>query len=100
MMTFIATCVGIITVLLAVGLGLWVGTLLQIRRTAEALEVLAYEARGQLGRLRAAADGVGRIAGTMGSSWLLRAASAGLGVATAMWARRPKTGKHGGQHDG
>jgi len=86
-LAFIAVCLGIITIVLLAWVALAVVVLLQVRRTALAVEAAAYAAKDQIGRLREATDKVYGLAGLASSGWV-KALALGVGAAAAYWARR------------
>jgi hypothetical protein len=80
----IAACLGAITVLLAVWLGFLLYVLIQLRRTALAVEALAYTVRHHVDRLQETAE----IFRDYGRSGWGQALAIGLGSAFAYWNRR------------
>lgn len=86
-LAFIAFCMGVIMLVLLVWTGFIVYVLLQVRRTAMAAEALAYEAREQVARLRAATDLVREAAAMSGSGWM-KIVGALAGAGAALWAAR------------
>ncbi|MBI2362555.1 MAG: hypothetical protein HYV15_04150 [Elusimicrobia bacterium] len=91
MLTFIAVCLGLLTVAHIAAAVVLIVTLLQVRRAAEAAEVVAYQAQDQVGRFAEAARKVEGLAGTLGSGWV-KAGTAALGVLIAFWTARRRNG--------
>lgn len=94
MESFIAVCLAILTLthltaFVLVGIAVW-----QIRRTAQAMEVLTYEAREEVVRLREATERVGHLAGSLDGRWVRRL-TLGASAAAFLW-RRLRAGKGGG----
>ena len=87
MLTFIAICVGVLTVVHLIALIIWAVTAVQMRRAAQAVEVLAYRAQDQLVRLGTTTESVRDFAASLRSVWL-RAFTAALEAITAIWSRR------------
>lgn len=77
MMTFIAVCIGLITLELGVVVVFLVVTLLKINRTAQAVEVLAYRIDHE----------VSEFGSTMRSGWM-RTASTIANLAGTWWSGR------------
>ena len=88
--TFIAVCLGLLTVAHIAGAVFLIVTLLQVRRAADAIEVAAYQAQDQVARVGEATRKVTGMADMLGSGWM-KAGTAALGVIFAPWsARRSK----------
>lgn len=87
MLTFIAVCLGLLTAAHVVGAVFLVIALLQVRRAAEAVEVVAYQAQDQVARLGELTRKVEGVAGTLGSGWM-KVGTAALGMAAAVWGAR------------
>ena len=89
--TFIAVCLGILTLAHVAAAVVLVIALMQVRRAAEAVEVAAYQAQDQVARVGEATSRVSSLAGTLGSGWM-KAATAALGMLLAVWSarRRPE----------
>lgn len=90
MLTFIAVCLALLTVAHVAAAVIAVMTLLQVRRAAEAVEVVAYQAQDQVARIGEATRKVEGLAGTLGSGWM-KAGTAILGMALAVWTARRRT---------
>lgn len=90
MLTFIAVCLALLTVAHVAAAVIAVMTLLQVRRAAEAVEVVAYQAQDQVARIGEATRKVEGLAGTLGSGWV-KAGTAILGMALAVWTARRRT---------
>ena len=95
MLLFIAVCLGIITLILLIGSVGLIYTLFQIKRTAMAVEALAYEAGDHMRRWREVSERVREFAGAARSGWV-RALALGIGLAGALWARRRSQGSCAG----
>ena len=89
--TFIAVCLGVLTVAHVAAAVVLVVALLQVKRAAEAVEVAAYQAQDQVARIGEATNRVSSLAGTLGSGWV-KAGTAALGMILAVWSarRRPE----------
>lgn len=85
--TLIAICLVVLTLTHLAGLVLVIVALVQMKRSAEAVEVLAYQAQDQISKFGDTADRVRDFAGAMSSVWLkvLGAALTALGYA---WTQR------------
>ncbi|MEK9144059.1 MAG: hypothetical protein AAB339_00445 [Elusimicrobiota bacterium] len=91
MLLFIAVCLGIITLILLIGSVGLLYTLFQIKRTAMAVEALAYEAGDQIRNWRSVSERVSEFAAATRSGWV-RALAVGVGVAAALWAKSRRRG--------
>jgi hypothetical protein len=89
MTTFMAVCIGILTLTHLCGLVLLVATLIQLRRSAQAFEVLAYQAQDEMEKMSTATKRAADFAGLLSSGWL-RAGMLGLGTLFALWPRGKK----------
>lgn len=87
MLTIIAVCLALLTVAHVAAAIVAVVVLLQVRRAAEAVEVVAYQAQDQVSRIGEATRKVEGIAGTLGSGWV-KAGTAILGMVLAIWTAR------------
>src|SRR5687767_6072692 len=87
MLAFIATCLGILTAVHLAALIFWIVVAVQMRRAAQAVEVLAYRTNDQVERLGEATHRVGDFAGVFRAGWL-RALTVAFGVAATVWGRR------------
>lgn len=87
MNTFIAVCVGILTLTHLVGLCLIIYTLVQVHRSAEAVEVLAYQTQDQVEKFGSAAERMRDLAITLNSGWV-RGVALGLSALFAFWSRQ------------
>ena len=86
MTTLIAVCVVLLTLIHLAGLVLLIYTLVQLQRSAQAVEVLAYSAQEQVTRLHDTAKRVHDFAGTVRSGWA-RLLTVALSAAVTMWHR-------------
>jgi hypothetical protein len=84
MQTFIATCLGILTLTHLIVLAALVAALLQVRRTALAVETLARETEGHIAKLGAAADTITGVVCKFRSGWL-HAFATGLRAVFESW---------------
>ncbi len=84
MITFMSVCIGILTLTHLCGLILLIATLIQLRRSAQAFEVLAYQAQDEMEKMSAATKRAADFAGLLSSNWL-RAGVVGLGALFALW---------------
>ena len=80
----IAVCLGILTLTHLVALILLLYTMVQVHRSARAVEVLAYEAHDQVERFNAASRKLRDFAGTVRSGWM-RVLTLGLGAIVTLW---------------
>lgn len=87
MLTFIAVCLGLLTAAHIAAAVVLINTLMQVRRAAEAAEVVAYQAQDQVGRFADAARKAENLAGVLGSGWA-KIGTAALGVILALWGAR------------
>ncbi|MFH1726769.1 MAG: hypothetical protein ABII00_19340 [Elusimicrobiota bacterium] len=85
----IAVCLGILTLTHLVALVLLLYTMIQVHRSARAVEVLAYEAHDQVERFNTATKKLSDFAGTVRSGWM-RVLTLGLGAVVALWPRAKK----------
>jgi hypothetical protein len=85
--TIIAVCLVLLTIAHVSAAVVAVVVLLQVRRAAEAVEVVAYQAQDQVSRIGEATRKVEGIAGALGSGWV-KAGTAILGMALALWTAR------------
>ena len=88
--TFIAVCLGVLTLAHVTGAVVLVAALLQVRRAAQAVEVAAYKAQDQVERIGEATSRVSSLAGTLGSGWV-KAGTAALGMVLAVWSARRRS---------
>jgi len=89
MTTFTAVCIGILTLTHLCGLVLLVATLIQLRRSAQAFEVLAYQAQDEMEKMGTATRRVADFASILNSHWI-KAGVLGLGTLFAIWPGREK----------
>jgi hypothetical protein len=89
METFIAACLGLLTLIHLIALVMLIAVLLQLRRSALAVETLALDAQTQVAKLGTAADRVREFASGLRSGWL-GAFLAGLGALFATRHTRPR----------
>ncbi len=82
--TFVATCIGVLTLTHLVGLVLLVATLIQVQRSAAAMESLAKRAQKNVERLEESAQRMRNFAETVGSGWM-KAVMLGLGAIVEFW---------------
>lgn len=87
MLTFIAVCLGLLTVAHVTAAVVLIVALLQVRRAAEAAEVVAYQAQDQVARIGEATRKVEGLAGALGSGWV-KVGTGVLGVLFALWSAR------------
>ena len=87
METYYAVCAGILTLTHLIGVVILIVTLIQVRRAAESVEVLAYRAQDQVSKVEDATDKLRTFAGTLRVGWVQTLAAA-LGVAGSVWSRR------------
>lgn len=87
MLTFIAVCLGLLTAAHIAAAVVLIMTLMQVRRAAEAAEVVAYQAQDQVGRFAEAARKAESLAGALGSGWT-KLGTAALGIIFALWSAR------------
>lgn len=95
MMTFIAVCLGILTVVHLAVLCLLFVVLLNVRRASQAVETLAYRLHEKLSRVEGAAQKLGDFASWTRSGWSKFLAVA-LGTAAGAWVRRRGAAKSSG----
>ena len=86
MTTTATVCLVILAATHLTALIFFAALLLQLRRSAQAVEVLAYRAQEQVERVGEATSKVKDLAGSLGSGWI-RAAMIALSAAMAYWAR-------------
>lgn len=86
-LTLIAVFLGLLTAAHLAAAVFLILAALQLRRTAEAVEVVAYQAQDQVARFGEAARKVEGLTGLLGSGWM-KAATAALGVAAALWSAK------------
>lgn len=70
MILYFAVCVGILTLTHLIALVVLLMTLAQVRRSAEAVEVLAYQAQDQVEKISDAAARICDFAGSVRSGWI------------------------------
>ncbi|MDE2293172.1 MAG: hypothetical protein KGL53_13910 [Elusimicrobia bacterium] len=87
MLTFIAVCLAVLTLAHLAAAVFIVIAVVDLRRAARAVEVAAYEAQEQVGRIGDATRRVGGIAEMLSSGWV-KAGTALLGAALALWTAR------------
>lgn len=68
--TYYAICLGILTLIHLTGLVFIIFTLVQMRRSAEAVEVLAYQAQDQVEKINEATSGINNFVGSVQSGWI------------------------------
>jgi len=68
--TYYAVCLGILTLTHLAGLVFIIFTLAQMRRSAEAVEVLAYQAQDQVEKINEATSGINNFVGSVQSGWI------------------------------
>ncbi len=68
--TYFAICISILTLTHLAGLIFIIYTLLQMRRSAEAVEVLAYQAQDQVEKINEATSGINNFVGSVQSGWI------------------------------
>ena len=91
--TYVAVCLGILTLIHLAGLIFIIYTLLQMRRSAEAVEVLAYQAQDQVEKINEATSGINKFVGSVQSGWikiLTVLIGAGVDFATRIKQRKQK----------
>jgi hypothetical protein len=86
MNAFIAVCLAVLTLTHLTAFIILVVVLLQVRRSALAVEAAAGEAHDQLIRIGGATQKLCDFAGTVRSGWL-RALTLGLGALSSFWPR-------------
>lgn len=92
MLTFIAVCLAILTVTHVAALVFLAVALHQVKRGAEAVEVLAYKAREQVETVGSATQRLHDFAGSLRSPWV-RTLMLGLSAAFGVWSwRRARQG--------
>ena len=79
MTIYLAICVGILTLTHLLGLIFIIYTLSQMRRSSEAIEVLAYQAQEQVEKLSEATNRVNEFAGSVRSGWI-KVMTVGIGA--------------------
>jgi hypothetical protein len=77
-------CLILITLIHGTGLIFFMVVLRQMRRSAEAVEVLAYRTQEQVERVSEATDKVRDVAGTFSSAWM-QAAAVAISTILAAW---------------
>lgn len=87
MLPTITVCLVLLTIAHVAAAVVAITVLLQVRRAAEAVEVVAYQAQDQVSRIGEATRRVEGLAGTLGSGWF-KAGTAILGMALALWTAR------------
>lgn len=90
MLSIIAVCLVLLTIAHVAAAVVAVVVLLQVRRAADAVEVVAYQAQDQVSRIGEATRKVEGLAGTLGSGWV-KAGTAILGMALAIWTARRRS---------
>lgn len=90
MTSYFAICIGILTVTHVIGLVFVIYTLAQMRRSAEAVEVLAYQAQDQVEKINEATTQINSFAGSVRSGWM-KIATIGLGAAVEFMSRIKQT---------
>lgn len=81
----IAIFAGILATVHVLGLVFVIFALLQIRRSAQAVEVLAYQAQEELARIKDTSESVRDFAGALGSGWM-KLLTMGAGALAAYFA--------------
>ncbi|MFH2202350.1 MAG: hypothetical protein ABIJ96_04505 [Elusimicrobiota bacterium] len=79
MTIYFAVCLGILTLTHVLGLVFIIYTLSQMRRSSEAIEVLAYQAQEQVERLSEATSRINDFAGNVRSGWI-KVMTVGIGA--------------------
>jgi len=67
---YFAVCIGILTLTHLIGLVIVIYTFAQMRRSAEAVEVLAYQAQDQVEKINEATGAISDFAGSVRSGWM------------------------------
>lgn len=89
---FLNISVGLIALGVWVGVGFLIYALLQVRRAAAAVEVLAYDLGDSVSNVRRATEGLVRVSDFVRSGWM-RAFESAFGAAASLWTgRRARTG--------
>ena len=84
---FALTCLGLITLALWIGLVIFVVAFLELRRTLQALEALAYQLMESAERLRSASSKIEDFTQHVRSGWM-RAFEVAVGAVQTLWPQR------------
>ncbi len=87
--TWTGICLGVLTLTHLCGLVLLVATLIQLRRSAQAFEVLAYQAQDEMEKMGSATKNVADFVSILNSTWI-KAGVLGIGALFALWPGRSK----------
>lgn len=85
--SFVLVCLGLITLALWIGLALFFLAFLEMRRTLQALEALAYQLMESAERLRNASSKIEDFTHHVRSGWM-RAFEVAVGAVQTLWPQR------------